>query len=65
MDNVIQMIDRHINQLREARNILAHKEEVAIDPTQPKRIISAAARTRMAAAQKARWKKYRATKKSA
>lgn len=65
MNNVVEMIDRHIASLKQARVILAQTSTPVVDPTQPKRIISAAARTRMAAAQKARWKKYRAVRKAA
>lgn len=69
MYNIIEMIDRNIAELQQARRLLAPaatvtSAKIALVPT-PTRIISASARKRMATAQKARWAKYRASKKTA
>jgi hypothetical protein len=68
VENIVQQIDKEIADLTRARALLAGlsgsstRGKLAVMPG--KRIISAAARRRMAAAQKARWAKYRANKKA-
>jgi hypothetical protein len=70
VENILQQIDREISSLTQARALLAGISngssglKIVTRSTTGKRIISAAARRRMAAAQKARWAKYKAAKKA-
>jgi hypothetical protein len=74
VENIVQQIDKEIADLTRARAALvglsgssssssSSLKIVAAGGT-GKRVISASARRRMAAAQKARWAKYRANKKA-
>jgi hypothetical protein len=69
MENIVQQLDKEIADLTRARALLLNlggkssRSNSASGGT-GKRIISASARRRMAAAQKARWAKYRASKKA-
>ena len=68
MENIVLQIDKEIADLTRARALLvglsgnASRSKLAVMPG--KRVISASARRKMAAAQKARWAKYRANKKA-
>ena len=72
VENIVQQIDREIADLTRARAALAGLSgtssssslKIVATGGSGKRIISASARRRMAAAQKARWAKYRANKKA-
>jgi hypothetical protein len=68
VENIVEQIDKEIADLTRARALLAGlsgsstRAKLSVMPG--KRVISASARRRMAAAQKARWAKYRANKKA-
>jgi hypothetical protein len=74
VENIVQQIDKEIADLTRARAALAGLSGSSHSSSSPlkivaaggtgKRVISASARRRMAAAQKARWAKYRANKKA-
>jgi hypothetical protein len=69
MENIVQQLEKEIADLTRARALLLgfSGKSSGVKTARAgngKRIISAAARRRMAAAQKARWAKYRANKKS-
>jgi hypothetical protein len=68
MENIVQQLDKEIADLTRARALLLNLGGKSSRSTASggtgKRIISASARRRMAAAQKARWAKYRASKKA-
>ncbi|HEX4487472.1 MAG TPA: hypothetical protein VH088_14470 [Terriglobales bacterium] len=72
VENIVQQIDKEIADLTRARAALSgltggsHSSSLKIVAAggTGKRVISASARRRMAAAQKARWAKYRANKKA-
>lgn len=68
MENIVQQIDKEIADLTRARTLLSglsgNPAKLVAVSGNGKRIISASARRRMAAAQKARWAKYRANKKA-
>lgn len=71
VENIVQQIDKEIADLTRARALLAGLSgtsssslKLVASGTPGKRIISASARRKMAAAQKARWAKYRANKKA-
>jgi hypothetical protein len=70
MEHIVQQIDKEIADLTRARALLAglsgnsFPAKLAAAAGSGKRVISVAARRRMAAAQKARWAKYRASKKA-
>jgi len=69
MENIVQQLDKEIADLTRARALLLNLSGKSSGLNSAsgrtgKRIISASARRRMAAAQKARWAKYRATKKA-
>ena len=69
MENIVQQLDKEIADLTLARALLLNLSGKSSGLNSAsgrtgKRIISASARRRMAAAQKARWAKYRATKKA-
>jgi hypothetical protein len=62
--NIVEVLDREISNLTQARNVLAGLSgSVKLTANGPgKRIVSAASRRKMAAAQKARWAKVRSGK---
>jgi hypothetical protein len=70
VENIVQQIDKEISNLTQARALLAGMGnngsglKFAAKSSTGKRIISATARRRMAAAQKARWARYKASKKA-
>jgi hypothetical protein len=69
MENIVQQLDKEIADLTRARALLLNLSGKSSGSNSTsggtgKRIISASARRRMAAAQKARWAKYRASKKA-
>jgi hypothetical protein len=70
VENILQQIDKEISNLTQARALLAGMNNgssgirIATRSTAGKRIISVAARRRMAAAQKARWARYKANKRA-
>jgi superfamily I DNA and RNA helicase len=68
VQNILQEIDREIASLNQARALLSSLDGStrlkAVSSSGSKRVISAAARRKMARAQKARWAKYRASKKA-
>lgn len=63
VETILQEIDNEIANLTQARNVLAGLNGSSAKSTVvSKGRLSAAARAKMAAAQKARWAKYRASK---
>ena len=66
MENIVQQLDKEIADLTRARALLLNLsgKSSGSNSASGKRIISASARRRMAAAQKARWAKYRASKRA-
>jgi hypothetical protein len=63
LENIVQQIDQEIAHLTNARNVLAGLNSTAPATSNgSKSRFTSAARARMAAAQKARWDKYRAAK---
>jgi hypothetical protein len=65
LENIVQQIDLEIANLTNARNVLAGLNSTSPATSQngsSKNRFTSAARARMAAAQKARWQKYHATK---
>ena len=68
VQNILQEIDKEIASLNQARALLSRLSGStrlkAVSSSGSKRVISAAARRKMARAQKARWAKYRASKKA-
>jgi hypothetical protein len=67
IDELIQQLDREINKLQEARQILgggeanAHLSSASTNGRRGRRHMSAAARARISATQKARWAKRKGT----
>ena len=66
VQTILQEIDKEIASLNQARALLSRLtgSTRAVSSSGSKRVISAAARRKMARAQKARWAKYRASKKT-
>jgi hypothetical protein len=65
VESIVQQIDKEIADLNRARAVLTGLSgRSSAGSGVRKRFISPAARRRMAAAQKARWAKYRAAKKA-
>ena len=68
LQNILQEIDKEIASLNQARALLSRLNGStrlkAVSSSGSKRVVSAAARRKMARAQKARWAKYRASKKA-
>jgi hypothetical protein len=64
LENIVQQIDAEIANLTNARNVLAglNRTSNATSNGSSKGRFTSAARERMAAAQRARWDKYRASK---
>jgi hypothetical protein len=64
IDNILASIDAEIAQLKQARALLAADgtKKAATLPAPKRRKMSAASRKKIAAAQKARWAKQKATK---
>ncbi len=65
VDNILQQIDNEIRSLPQARSLLVGVTGSSGSIATGKRIVSAASRRKMAAAQKARWAKYAAKKVTA
>lgn len=70
IENILQALDKEIANLTQARALLngsgnRSARAQAVASSSHKRVVSAAARRKMAAAQKARWAKFRAKKKAA
>ena len=65
-DNILASIDSEISRLKQVRALLspdgAKKKTTSAAPVRKRRKMSAAARMKIAAAQKARWAKQKATK---
>ena len=67
-NSLLSSIDAELSKLREARNLLAGQDgQVRRKPGRPakKRVVSADARARIAAAQKKRWAAWKKAKKAA
>lgn len=70
MSEIILALDEEIARLRQARDLLSRGRQVAgrlnlahgNEHERPKRVLSAAARARIAAAQRKRWAKQKAAK---
>jgi hypothetical protein len=65
IDTILASIDSEISQLKQARALLSGegvKKTKSAAPIRKRRKMSAAARKKIAAAQKARWAKQKATK---
>ena len=70
IQNIVQSLDKEIANLTQARALLNgsgnHSNRLpAVASSGRKRVVSLAARRKMAAAQKARWAKFRAKKRAA
>jgi hypothetical protein len=70
IENIVQALDKEIANLTQARALLngSGNRSIglhAVGSSGRKRVVSLAARRKMAAAQKARWAKFRAKKKAA
>lgn len=68
--SIVQALDKEIANLTQARGLLSGSGNHAkglktVASSGGKRVVSLAARRKMAAAQKARWAKFRARKKAA
>lgn len=64
LDNIVSSIDAEIALLKQARALLSSdgKKTATSAPVSKRRKLSKAARAKIAAAQKARWAKQKATK---
>ena len=62
VETIVQEIDKEIANLTQARNVLAGLNGSSAKSTAVSGRFSSASRAKMAAAQKARWAKYRASK---
>jgi surface antigen len=70
IENIVQALDKEIANLTQARALLNGSGNrsnglQAVASSGRKRVVSLSARRKMAAAQKARWAKFRAKKKAA
>jgi hypothetical protein len=70
IQNIVQALDKEIANLTQARALLSGSGNRpdglrAVASSSGKRVVSLAARRKMAAAQKARWAKFRAKRKAA
>ena len=55
IDDLIRLVDRELGRLKQARELLAKDGQVSAGKAARRRVLSAEARERIAAAQRARW----------